>query len=175
MIQYYYMGYPSRDSRGGSRGGGRDFGGRSFGGEKRFRPVELHKAVCSTCGKDCEVPFKPTGDKPVYCRDCFAKNRSHDGERSFGGNNRDDRRAPRPEFKRFNEDRPTQAPRNNELEAINSKLDQILKLLNPSPVASEPTEIISKPEEVVAEVEVPVKKKRVSKKAVEIVEETPAE
>ncbi|MEM5804476.1 MAG: CxxC-x17-CxxC domain-containing protein [Candidatus Aenigmatarchaeota archaeon] len=52
----------------------RDFGRgpprRSFGG-----PREMHKAVCSECGKECEVPFKPTEGKPVYCRDCFQKHK----------------------------------------------------------------------------------------------------
>ena len=36
-------------------------------------PREMHKAVCSECGKECEVPFQPTEGKPVFCRDCFAK------------------------------------------------------------------------------------------------------
>jgi CxxC-x17-CxxC domain-containing protein len=36
-------------------------------------PREMHKAVCSDCGKECEVPFKPTEGKPVYCKDCYAK------------------------------------------------------------------------------------------------------
>ena len=154
------MGYPNRDNRGGSRGGGRDFGGRSFGGEKRFRPAEMHKATCSTCGNECEVPFKPSGDKPVYCRDCFAKNRSHD--KGFND-------SPRPEFKRFNEDRPSPsqrpAPRNNELDAINSKLDQILEML------SNKTENVTSKEPIE---KVVAKKKRVSKKAVELAD-TPLE
>jgi len=34
-------------------------------------PKEMHPAKCSECGKDCQVPFKPTEGKPVYCRDCF--------------------------------------------------------------------------------------------------------
>jgi CxxC-x17-CxxC domain-containing protein len=38
-------------------------------------PREMHKAVCSECGKECEVPFKPTEGKPVFCRECFAKKR----------------------------------------------------------------------------------------------------
>ncbi len=50
-------------------GGGGGFR-RSFGG-----PREMHKAVCSECGKECEVPFKPTEGKPVYCKDCFQKHR----------------------------------------------------------------------------------------------------
>ena len=36
-------------------------------------PREMHKTVCSECKKECEVPFKPTEGKPVYCRDCYAK------------------------------------------------------------------------------------------------------
>ena len=40
-----------------------------------FRPREMHKAICSECGKECEIPFKPTEGRPVYCRDCFAKKR----------------------------------------------------------------------------------------------------
>lgn len=50
-----------------SFGGGRPGGG--FGGG----PREMHKATCGDCGKECEVPFKPSGARPVYCRDCFAK------------------------------------------------------------------------------------------------------
>ncbi len=33
----------------------------------------LFPAVCSECGKETQVPFKPTPGKPVYCRDCFQK------------------------------------------------------------------------------------------------------
>tara|TARA_Y100000310_G_C20123645_1_gene552620 strand:+ start:312 stop:467 length:156 start_codon:yes stop_codon:yes gene_type:complete len=36
---------------------------------------EMHKTTCSECKKECEVPFKPTEGKPVYCRECFAKKR----------------------------------------------------------------------------------------------------
>ena len=35
----------------------------------------MHKAKCSECGTDCEVPFQPTEGKPVYCRDCYRKHR----------------------------------------------------------------------------------------------------
>jgi len=42
--------------------------GRSF----NEGPREMHKATCSKCGKECEVPFKPTEGKPVYCKDCYA-------------------------------------------------------------------------------------------------------
>jgi CxxC-x17-CxxC domain-containing protein len=36
------------------------------------RPREMHKAVCNECKQECEVPFKPTEGKPVYCKDCYA-------------------------------------------------------------------------------------------------------
>ncbi|NIO22860.1 MAG: zinc-binding protein [Candidatus Aenigmarchaeota archaeon] len=35
----------------------------------------LYRVKCSDCGKETEVPFKPSGDRPVYCRDCYQKHR----------------------------------------------------------------------------------------------------
>ena len=37
----------------------------------RQMPREMHPAVCAQCGSDTMVPFRPRGDKPVYCSDCF--------------------------------------------------------------------------------------------------------
>jgi len=64
------MNHFNRNSK--NRGKRRDFDKRgSFGaGRDRERP-EMHEATCSACGKRCEVPFRPTGQKPVYCNDCF--------------------------------------------------------------------------------------------------------
>jgi len=36
---------------------------------------EMHKVTCADCGKETEVPFKPDGSRPVYCRDCFQKHK----------------------------------------------------------------------------------------------------
>ena len=69
---------------GGNRGSSFRGGGRSSFQKKSWgddRPREMHKAICSECGKTCEVPFKPTGDKPVYCNDCFSSKRDDGGER----------------------------------------------------------------------------------------------
>lgn len=65
------MAYGEGFRRGGGGGGFRRGGGGGF--RRDFGPREMHKIKCSTCGKDAEVPFKPTGDRPVYCRDCFFK------------------------------------------------------------------------------------------------------
>lgn len=96
-----------RDFNGGGRrndrGGGRSFdrGGRG-GGE-----LQLFDVTCAECGKDTQVPFKPTGERPVLCRDCFK-----------GGDSRgNDRRG------------PASGGNANELREINEKLDRILEIL----------------------------------------------
>ncbi|MGA1821635.1 MAG: CxxC-x17-CxxC domain-containing protein [Thermoplasmatota archaeon] len=47
---------------------------RSGGGFNR-PPREMHDATCSECNQKTQVPFKPSQDRPVYCRDCFQKRR----------------------------------------------------------------------------------------------------
>ena len=62
------MGY---GNRGGSGGFNRNRGGfrrNNFGFQRT-----LHKAVCAKCHTECEVPFEPKEGRPVYCRDCFMK------------------------------------------------------------------------------------------------------
>jgi len=132
-------------NRGGSFGGG-DRGSRGDrsgrgGGERSERPTEMHTATCSACQKSCEVPFRPTGDKPVYCSECFGKQKSDDNFSARGGERRDSgrsfsNRAPsgdRPA-------RPERTPeRNNEsdkeikqrLTIIEARLNRILDIINP--------------------------------------------
>ena len=63
----------ARRANRGFDGGG--FGGGGFGGGRR----EMHPAVCAECGKDTEVPFRPTGERPVYCSDCYRQQSPRDG------------------------------------------------------------------------------------------------
>nr|MBA4404873.1 DNA-directed RNA polymerase [Nanoarchaeum sp.] len=42
-----------------------------------FGPREMHKATCSECGEECEVPFKPTEGKPVFCKECYKKKKGY--------------------------------------------------------------------------------------------------
>jgi CxxC-x17-CxxC domain-containing protein len=53
---------------GGGYGGG---GGGGYGG-----PREMFEAVCASCGGTARVPFQPRQDRPVYCSDCFSKEKS---------------------------------------------------------------------------------------------------
>jgi len=59
---------------GGGYGGGGGGGGGGYGGGGGGRR-EMFQAVCAECGKPASVPFKPRGDRPVYCSDCFSKRR----------------------------------------------------------------------------------------------------
>ena len=34
------------------------------------------RTVCSQCGKETTVPFKPTQGRPVFCRECFQQRRT---------------------------------------------------------------------------------------------------
>jgi CxxC-x17-CxxC domain-containing protein len=143
-------GYRGGFSRGGDRGGFR--GGRSSFGGARGGDREMFSTVCSNCGKECQVPFKPTNGKPVYCSECFEKM----GNRSGGDSRRFDDRAPR----------APQAQGGPDLGAINAKLDKILAILAPAPVIKEEKTV--KPETVkkIAEVvDLPKIKKAVKKAA----------
>ena len=109
----------------------RSFGAeRSFGREREFggsTGKTMHPATCDICGTSCEVPFKPRGDKPVLCSNCFKKaDRGGDRESrparpSFGDRER------RPSF------RPESGNSDNvqkQLDASNQKLDTILRALD---------------------------------------------
>lgn len=86
------MGNFNRDNRSGGGGG---FGKRDFSRQRSDRP--MFKAVCSKCGNDCELPFKPSGERPVFCSKCFDTNgdfnsrrpdRRTDSQRPSFGDNR---------------------------------------------------------------------------------------
>lgn len=84
-------------------GGGRGFGGRSDG------PRQMYPATCSQCGQNCEVPFKPTGVRPVFCHNCFkgqGRDNSRFAPKSFGG-----------------------AVSKAQFDSLNGKLDKILAML----------------------------------------------
>lgn len=60
--------------------------GKGYGGRDR-RPSnndreerKMYKGICDECGRSCELPFRPSGDKPVYCSNCF-KPREFDDNR----------------------------------------------------------------------------------------------
>jgi CxxC-x17-CxxC domain-containing protein len=119
-----------RDDRGERGGFGKSRGGfgRERGGFGRSSgPGMMFDAVCGECNRDCQVPFRPNGRKPVLCSNCFDKNKS------FG--DRPQRSFDRPRFADRSErsERPSAggntAHLEQKIEMVSQKLDAILDLL----------------------------------------------
>lgn len=120
----------------GQRGGRRDFrgggAGRGFGrgpgrGPGRDDDRPMYQVTCAECGNACDVPFRPTGNKPVYCRDCFDK--------INGDAPRSDRRGPARHSTRHNDEGvggKSAMHIDQQFAQINDKLDKILRRLTPS-------------------------------------------
>ena len=118
----------------------------------------MHKATCASCGKTCEVPFRPSDGKPVYCRDCFAGRSAMGGDRSF-------RKDPRTFTSSF---APQSAPANNsdlrkQIEAMNVKLDKLVTAVQELVLKGALKEVTDESKETPKPVE-EVKAKKVSKK-----------
>jgi len=62
---------------GGSRYGGRSSYGRNDRGSRGDRPREMFTATCGDCGNECQIPFKPKDDRPVYCKECFQNHKQN--------------------------------------------------------------------------------------------------
>lgn len=120
------------------------------------REVTMFQATCSECKKNCDVPFRPANDKPVYCSSCFsAKRERDDKEYKSGSFNREPKRFSndrpvfradfvRPEFKPVSVDDSTK----KQLVDISFKLDKLINVI-------EKMSVVKK--EVVAQAEMPVK------------------
>ncbi len=102
---------PYRKQRfGGDRGGSRPGGPR----ERTFQKFD---AICSKCGKPCQVPFRPNGTRPVYCADCF------------GGPHPISRDRNRPFEQRPSGGTKSLADLERQIGAMNTKIDTMLRIL----------------------------------------------
>ncbi len=140
------------------------FGGgsrnRSEGRDSR-QGTEMYNAICADCRKTCQVPFKPNGMKPVYCKDCFGKNGGQvtpreSSPKSYGQNTRSFASAPRPFVETKKDDGQTKL-----LESLNTKLDKLINLaervISKGALSESIKEIVASEEKA--------KTKKVSKKA----------
>lgn len=106
----------------GSGNRGRSFGGNRGGFDRNRNDRQMFDTICDMCGQECQVPFQPTGEKPVYCSNCFEKTSGREGgNRDFGGSNR---RYESRDTKDYQQDNTR-----SEIEVLNKKLDRILDLL----------------------------------------------
>ncbi|HIH32522.1 TPA: hypothetical protein HA235_07495 [Candidatus Woesearchaeota archaeon] len=119
------------DRKDSDRSGKREFRGDSSEKGRNRRDLgskdggfQLHHATCDKCGRPCDVPFKPTGNKPIYCRSCFRENSSFESNRGSNSFNRSESRG------KYN-DRPESrnTSSSEDLEKINRKLDKIMRAL----------------------------------------------
>ncbi len=89
----------------------------SFGGERRdrfsFDDKQMHNATCDKCGKECQVPFRPTAGKPVFCDNCFSK----------GSNDT---------FTKGGRDTKDSGEVMQQIKMLNTKMDQLIKILAPN-------------------------------------------
>ena len=140
--------------RGGQGGGSRPSFNRDSGAGRNSsdRSQIMHKANCSECGNNCEVPFRPTNGKPVLCQNCFAASRNSTDSTSFRNRDEGDFKpkhasryesAPRDAGDRGN--KPEQSERvivkspfddkksyndmKNDIEKMNAKMDKMYSLL----------------------------------------------
>ena len=57
-------------------GNGNGYGGNGGYSSAERRPRQMFEAPCANCGKIAQLPFQPTGARPVYCSDCFQSRRA---------------------------------------------------------------------------------------------------
>jgi CxxC-x17-CxxC domain-containing protein len=86
---------------------------RNFDSGRGRGGLTMTKVNCSSCGGECEVPFKPTSGKPVFCSDCFRQQ----------GKSGPNSRAPERNV-------PESSISERDLDVINEKLNKIMKALD---------------------------------------------
>ena len=161
----------------------RDFnkgGGFKKSFDRGHEEKRMYQATCGDCGKSCEVPFRPTGERPVYCRDCFSKHPAPTfdrGERSFRkpfersdrpagrsfGGDRHERPAFRPEAPRppRGDDAQTGAL-TQEIKLLSSKIDNLIRALDAQHARVETPVAPVVAKEVAAVAKKPAKAKKVA-------------
>lgn len=181
--------FKQRDDKRGGFGGGRGdrggrgddkpvFFGKSRGGDRSTdREQRMFKAVCSDCHKSCDVPFKPSSDKPVFCRDCFSAKRDRETKEYKAG-------LANGEFKKFGSEKqvshtgsvhtafvPSQVDEHmkKQIVELSSRIDALTTLVEKMMEAQKVTvalAVVAKKPSVVKTVEVVTPKKKIASKKV---------
>ena len=134
-------------------GGGRASGSKGgfqkgFGSQNKFgrgadrAEKELFRTTCTECGKSCEVPFKPTGQKPVLCRECYAQNAPANDRpvrREYGFN-----KPSAPSFRPRPEGQGHTPGLQRSIDEIGMKLDKLIQILSPQSASKEQAPKVSK-------------------------------
>lgn len=131
----------SRPSFGGGSGPRKSFDRDSRG------PSETFKTSCSKCHAACEVPFRPNGKKPVFCKNCFVRDeapRDTRGGNSYGNSYEKRSYSDRPErserlfapAREATVEDPRIGAMQRELTVVHAKLDTLIQSLESSAYSS---------------------------------------
>jgi CxxC-x17-CxxC domain-containing protein len=81
---------------------------RSYRNSRDERKPEMHTVTCGDCGDECQIPFEPKFNRPVYCSDCFQKNKPQESRDRYSRDERPSRdrysRDERPSRDRYSRD-----------------------------------------------------------------------
>ena len=119
-------GRPARRPRFGATPYAQSSGTRDTRGS-RSETFQKFDAICSNCGKKCQVPFRPDGEKPVYCKNCFDMPRKEmTGKKKFSANSAPRFTAP---TEAGSAGGKSIADLTRQIAAMNTKIDTMLKIL----------------------------------------------
>lgn len=94
-------------------------------------PKVMYDATCTNCGNQCQVPFKPSGDKPVLCDNCFSKKRE-DSNREYKSSNQNRERNSSHSTVESNENRSEQKINDLKIQviALTEKVQDLTNITN---------------------------------------------
>lgn len=93
---------------------------RSYRNSRDERKSEMHTVTCGDCGNECQIPFEPKFNRPVYCSKCFQKRKPQEyGDRYS--------RDERPSRDRYSRDERNSRSRIDDFRTNKSKSEKFLK------------------------------------------------
>ena len=95
------------------------------------RKSEMHTVTCGDCGNECQIPFEPKFNRPVYCSKCFQKRKPQEYGDRYSRDERPSRdrysRDERPSRDRYSIDERNSRSRIDDFRTNKSKSEKFLK------------------------------------------------
>jgi CxxC-x17-CxxC domain-containing protein len=104
---------------------------RSYRNSRDERKSEMHTVTCGDCGDECQIPFEPKFNRPVYCSECFQKNKPKESGDRYSRDERPSRdrysRDERPSRDRYSRDETSSQSNQDDFRTGKSKSQKFLK------------------------------------------------
>ena len=95
------------------------------------RKPEMHTVTCGDCGDECQIPFEPKFNRPIYCSECFKKNKPQESRDRYSRDERPSRdrysRDERPSRDRYSRDERGSRSSQDDFRTNKSKSEKFLK------------------------------------------------